>query len=141
MENIIVASTNLVGLIAYPLCETKLERFALLMAMGSSILYHLMENQKHGMSGLSKTLSQPFYHQIFINFDRLSAILCVYVFLSTKILTNPNLLTISVISAIGIICGVLSEIVFRHPYYKNQYIITHCIWHICAFMSVYYIKK
>lgn len=79
MENIILASTNLVAIV--PVLEFYhqgciLQSTAVALAALASILYHLVECHKHGMPGVGVFTSAR-DHMILINIDRACAVFAV----------------------------------------------------------------
>jgi hypothetical protein len=136
LENILVALTNLYGFRAYFYCS-KFEQSVLLSAMISSIIYHLIEHHKHGMPGISFFNSVD-SHIIFLNIDRLYAVICFLTFFEVNMLNDQNLV---ICFGTGLFMMFLSEMIFKTPKYKYAYMITHCMWHFLAFHTIYLLRK
>ena len=144
LENIVVAITNLVGLLGLHLCQTRREYRALLMAVLSSTVYHLVEHHKHGMPGVSNIhllacLSNPIFHQIFLNLDRICAIYCFYVFFRWEALYHPYIV---LELTLGLAMMFMAENVFTGTDVNSRmlYVITHSVWHLTAYLTLIDVK-
>ena len=142
MDNIIVAFTNLAALRPIALCIAQhewIDATLLFCAMFSSIAYHLLENAKHNMTGIPM-LKQ--YELIALNVDRAFAALVIARFVSTRYEKINQRIFLMGVYSLGYMA--LSECqhvidVTRYPMLgeKSYYMITHCMWHICAFYTAY----
>lgn len=138
MENLIVASSNLVGIL--PIISAHEQQnliifYSLYLAMFCSILYHLFETEKHKFPGIfslidpfqSKIIGQRL-HQKLINMDRFFALTAIITVIYYYYQLIDNIIIFH--SLFGISCLIISEI-NKQSYWL--YIITHCLWHIIAF--------
>ena len=137
MENLFIAATNLYGLraIRVALQQKKLSDATILgCAMFGSIVYHLSET-KHGMN----SLILKDYVNITLNIDRLFAgIAAVTFLLKYKKKLNKKIISYG---SVGLGMMMISEcqhvISLSLPIEKQIYLLTHPIWHICAFHTAY----
>ncbi len=106
-------------------------------AFASSVCYHMIERHKHGMRGINIFCDKTSHH-IFLNIDRFFACLLVYVMFDIKYIYHVDIVLTFII---GLLCMGLSEMVFKGSQYQMQYIVTHCLWHIFAFHTVYIALK
>ena len=108
----------------------------------SSVIYHLSET-KHGMN----SICLKDYTMITLNIDRFFALCAVGLFawkykniLNKSIYKNTNK-QIILYSVVGMIAQMLSEcqhiVNLDLSTEKRLYMITHPIWHICAFHTAY----
>ena len=105
------------------------------MAMLFSILYHSIETEKHQFPGLLSWYDLEFskkfggrYHNLFINLDRIAAVLGVY---CVVLHYHQNFDTVAIQGCIiGTISVLISE--YRRKSYWT-YLFTHCLWHVMAF--------
>jgi hypothetical protein len=137
MENLFVAATNLYGLRAIKTGIQKRywkESIMLGCAMYASIIYHLSET-KHNMNSLILTNNTS----VTLNIDRLFAFCSMALILfNLKNKLNKKML---IIGTIGLISMMISESqhVITLPMFieKPLYLVTHSIWHICAFHTAH----
>lgn len=140
MDNIIVSASNLYALfgsIQFYKNGEYINSFLINCAMISSILYHLAESNKHNMTGIY--FLKP-YEKKLLNIDRFFAISSVLIFSIKYWLIIFNNSAIMNIIPIGLFSLILSEFpnyspvtVFPKSTEKIIFIISHCIWHLCAF--------
>lgn len=137
MENLIVAGSNIYALLPIMEAFTKGEIFfcaVLCAAMICSFLYHMIEHHKHDMSGWGSQSIEE--HRVCINLDRLTALtsciigLCICAEPSRFFQENQLL----IFGALFLLF-VSEKLVGR-----TLYIITHSMWHICAFHIAYLLK-
>lgn len=123
--NIIVGYSNFVAL----LFARKINTWVL-FSMFASFIYHLSET-KHGLPGLSELNK---YSSELLNIDRFFAVTSV-IHVFSKLVRNPKRKnTFYFIGIIGVICLLYSEKdYFFAEISKIEYLITHCVWHFCAF--------
>jgi len=141
MENLFVTATNLYSLRAIISAHNNtyyLECGSLTCAGLASIIYHLSET-KHGMN--SVCLKK--YSNITLKFDRFFAVFSMCIFLwKYKQRINKQIIYIG---SVGLIALGLSEsqhiISLPLRVEKILYLITHPIWHICAFHCAYMLVK
>lgn len=142
MDNVIVAFTNLVALRPIAICIEQhewIDAILLFCAMSSSIAYHLLENAKHGMTGIPR-LKQ--YELIALNTDRVFAALVIARFISTRYeKINQRIFLIGMCSLVYMSLSECQNVidVAQYPMMstKGYYMISHCMWHISAFYTAY----
>ena len=144
MENIIVALSNY--RIVYPICLSYSNRdyltLTIIIILGlGSFISHLIENHKHGMSGIGFSIRLSYYLN---RFDVFMCILisCRLVFLyyykyklNIMPIINSKLLMIKFV--FSLLFMIISEYDKYNPKLKYLYIITHCIWHMSIFSTLY----
>jgi hypothetical protein len=135
LENIIIASTNLYGIIAYPYC-TSFEQTILLLAIVTSTIYHVIEKHKQGMTGLP-VFNGLTAHTVFLNIDRMCALITFCTFFDYDHMFEPKII---MCLCTGLFMMYLAEMVYRDPVHKYNYIFTHCAWHILAYHTIYLVK-
>lgn len=139
MENLIVASSNLVAILPLISAAKRSDYLVfggLFSAMFFSSLYHAMETEKHQFPGLFGKGFGKKFHKIFINCDRISAILAIITVLFNY---HQNIDKFAIQqSVIGITYLMISEL---KPNSYWVYILTHCLWHIMAFGVANYLIK
>ncbi|QKF94464.1 hypothetical protein QKU48_gp1006 [Fadolivirus algeromassiliense] len=162
MLNIIVASTNfygIYGVYTYYNNNQYIESFIIFCAIWFSILYHLVEKNKHNMPGIG-IFTDNTSQMYLLNLDRISAI-CASIVTVKQIYINcipiTSLLIIGMIGVVGelvpeIVSGLYSSgkhnslipeyiVTYTNPqkYKINKhiehmiYVIGHCIWHLSMF--------
>lgn len=163
-RNFLVSGSNLIGVIGIFNYYTKgeyLNFIAILFSVTSSIIYHLIEKNKHNMPGIGYFKSN-YWQKKLLNLDRLGAVFAALITMKRIISLWGfiNLNKLIVIGIIGIMGEIIPEIISglynsgRHdsiiPNFivillnpnKNKininlehkiYIIGHCIWHISVF--------
>lgn len=117
-----------------------LSAFAIFFVLMASIISHLVENHKHGMPGIGLSVSMSYY------LNRLDVIGCfivimrlmnvyyrIHFFDLVPIKKNYPLFILALV-----LFGILkiSEYDKYNAKLKNQYIFTHCIWHIGIFYVI-----
>ncbi len=131
MENLAVASSNLVAItpiVAAWYRQEYLVSMALLFAMSMSIMYHLIETEKHQLPGMFGPQVGQRYHNLAINLDRFAALTAISVTLYRfHTLVTLNLIRIGLISLMFLSISELN----KRSYWI--YLVSHCIWHISAF--------
>jgi hypothetical protein len=111
--------------------------------MVASIIYHLAET-KHNLPGI------PFmnkYANQLLNIDRIGAV-DAFIYISSKIYQNPNLLTSKLVSIglVGFVALAYSEkdVIANKLFNEKinishtEFVISHIIWHLCAFKGFSY---
>jgi len=149
MENIFITLTNLYSLRAINIA-LKQKKYSIAVILScvtiSSVIYHLSET-KHGMD----SVCLKDYTMITLNIDRFFALCSIGLFawkykyiLNKSIYKNTNKSTnkqILLYSIVGMIAQMLSEcqhiVNLDLSTEKRLYMITHPIWHICAFHTAY----
>lgn len=139
MENLIVASSNLVAILPIISAYRKSDYITLIclfLAMSASVLYHLMETEKHQFPGIfslikdqksrARSLGRK-WHLFLINLDRLAAITVIIRVVYKYMIFDRFFILYSVV---GLLCLLVSEI--RKDSYWI-YLLSHCLWHIFAF--------
>lgn len=125
--NYMVACSNLV--FGLPVCwyaRTDAQLLVALFMILASVLMHLSET-KHRLPGIYPWNQYTWY---FLQFDRVMALLCSGYVLS-YLLWRPYA-THWTIGLAGLACNVVSELV-----HDSWYVITHCVWHACAYYLLY----
>lgn len=160
--NIIVASSNLIGLIGVLNYYNKgllLECFCIMFSIVSSCIYHLAESIKHNMDGIGYCTNNK-TQKLLLNMDRIGAVLASVITLRIIIYHQILLDQIILISLFGVLGEIIPEIIsglytsgnhesvipksitlYLNPngYKMNQtiehiiYVSCHCIWHIAMF--------
>lgn len=137
-SNIWMSLTNIYGLRAIYnvwLQDEKVNSLIILGAVISSSVYHLVECEKHKMSGIGLNNSKEL-HYITLNIDRFFAVLTFMIMFLKARETKYELIRENMMLEILALSSLfLSEIPFR--YEKPMYMITHTIWHISAYHLVY----
>ena len=143
LQNLIVALSNIPAI--YPIyLASRQKDYLTVAALGfvglASFTSHLVENHKHGMSGIGFS---PKVSYILNRFDVLGCALVAMRFsylyynkygLSLNIVLQNKVLFFSFL--IPFIFLRISEHDKYNPKLKNIYIITHCLWHITIFDSM-----
>lgn len=136
-ENIILGLSNLYGFVpAYIFYRSGRKgdlagSLVLASSVVSSIVFHLIEYDSHGMPGIG-IFQNELSQQVFLNIDRLCAVGAMYYFFNYKTFLNSKWLQLC--SLIGITCLGFSELT---TYYKSF----HCIWHLLVFHIAYLLSK
>ena len=150
MDNFIVAFTNLAALQPIAVCISRCEWIdatLLFCTMFASIVYHLLENAKHNMTGIprgcvSDASKLKQYELIALNADRVFAALVIARFMSTRYKKiDQRIFTLGMCSlgymALSECQNVIDVAQYRVLGEKSYYMITHCMWHISAFYTAY----
>ena len=128
MENIWMSLTNLYALRAiysFYLQDKLAPTLVLTGAMLSSMMYHLIENQKHQMPGIG-IANAPYWNSAYINLDR------YFAFLSALTLFSwPHFKVYQFYCVASFASMTISETLFRQE--KYFYLIFHTIWHLSIF--------
>lgn len=139
MENLIVSLSNLYAvipitrLIAY---EEYFGAFIVSMAMISSTAYHMVETNKHHMTGICR---KYYGEQILLNLDRFFAIIsALYIIVQFPIgLTSGQFIGFAICGSIALgvseIPHYIKQFEMNYPYGMYLYVVSHIIWHITAF--------
>lgn len=134
MENVLVAASNLYAVVPIYVAANRGQPFyagVLCMAMGFSLLYHMIEHHKHGMTGLgSGTLEE---HDVCINLDRFWAVCAVM----TGLWMQQDIYTFLYDHMFPIAVGLQLLFTSERTTNKRVYILTHSLWHIAAFHMAY----
>lgn len=141
MENLIVASSNLVAIAPIMTAwqhQEYLVSISLFFAMLASIIYHLIETEKHQLPGFFGRQIGKKYHHLAINLDRLAAFTAI----SITLYRYHKLITFNLIrlAFIPLHFLLISEF-WKDSYWilalpvesKIPYLVSHCIWHLSAF--------
>jgi len=135
--NLIVGSTNLVGLY-YILCyKTNLHQsLQIIFPMCASILYHLADTN-HGLDGLYP-LNIYSNQLLFVDrfFAIISGITCLYKLAYIKNPTQTNVFTYGLVGLVGLVCLIISErdmVSQGFTVGKYEFLFFHSLWHIIAF--------
>lgn len=127
MENILTASTNIVGFYTAGVCNHrgfKKEASYICLSAILSFLYHSYESRRHNMSGIFK--SPLWVESLLLNLDRMSAILnVVYWQYVHSIFERYTALCVSMLYVL-----LLSEVTHS----KVLYLVLHNLWHISVFL-------
>jgi hypothetical protein len=142
LENILMAASNLYGFRATDATHNIVDRMTITCAMISSIVYHLFEKSKHGMSGVSSQMDD----KVWLDADRVYAVALVarlLIFHGHKI--DRHILAIGAISvtamAISECQNVIDISAIPVGITRAVYMVTHTIWHIGAFHIAYLMVK
>ena len=135
LVNIVVALSNLYGLILF-IGETTLSMKLLSVAMiATSTLMHLSET-KHGLPGV-----KPYnkYSTLFLWLDRIMAIICISV-VTYFIYYNglPSMMVI-ILATIGVIACFISEVILTNQW--GLFVVYHITWHIAAYTTMFCVTK
>lgn len=139
--NLVVAASNIPCVL--PLYTSYVENDYLTFAVIAfvaffSIISHLVENHKHGMTGMSFIKVSESTSYILNRFDVVGCVLVVTRF-GWLLLNNCSIATLSeypTFILLLIISFALNQISEYDKYNKNlktMYVITHCLWHISIF--------
>lgn len=122
--NIIIATSNLIGIIPIVKSDNDIERILILSVMCISFFTHISD-RTHGLPGfiLGK------YSTDLLTMDRIITCISVLYFLFEYNLTLRILPHI----IIGFTALFLSETMFN---FKYSFAVSHSIWHFCAFLGV-----
>jgi hypothetical protein len=138
MENIFVAASNLYALRAIDAARKK-KKYLTVTILGcatiGSIVYHLSET-KHSM----KSLCFKDHTSITLNLDRFFAVYSVGYFISRyqKKIRDKKVIFFSLLGFIAMLLSESQHVITIPPMMeKKLYLITHPIWHICAFHTAY----
>ncbi|AGF84914.1 hypothetical protein QJ854_gp868 [Moumouvirus goulette] len=144
LANIIVGISNLPAYYAIKLSYINhdyLTCSSLMFVATASVISHIVENHKHGMSGVgfSKTTSY-----ILNRFDVLGCALNIarfgYLYYSKYgmnfdiFMRNKSYIYFFLVSFLLLR---ISEYDKYNPELKNIYVVTHCLWHISIFTFIY----
>nr|AEX62301.1 hypothetical protein mv_L96 [Moumouvirus Monve] len=144
LANIIVGLSNLPAYYAIKLSFDNgdyLTSAALLFVAKASFISHLVENHKHGMTGVgfSKKISY-----VLNRFDVMGCILNImrfsYLYYSKYGMSYDILFDNKSYIYFGLITFLflrISEYDKYNPKLKNIYIVTHCLWHVSIFTFIY----
>nr|QYA18289.1 hypothetical protein KOM_12_19 [Clandestinovirus] len=129
LTNLIVSSSNLLGLPALLACKNNSDRGMVAFTMIASILMHLSET-KHALPGI-----HPFnlYAWHFLQLDRIMAVAAMYYFCSHLQHVSTYLI---IIAFIGLLSMYLSEKIENGTVWFATF---HCIWHLVAYHLMYLI--
>ncbi|AKI80017.1 hypothetical protein QJ850_gp682 [Acanthamoeba polyphaga mimivirus] len=148
MENLIVAISNFPALfpIGLSLLKKDFITFGIITFVSTaSFISHLIENHKHGMSGIGFSQRTSY---VWNRLDVLGCVLSIARFsylyynihgLSVVSIVNNKWLFAMIIPAFILLR--VSEYDKYNPNLKTRYIITHCMWHVCIFNLMYYFLK
>lgn len=129
--HIILASSNVFAVFPFMRAGNLLMKVLVTMPVMCSVAMHITET-KHGLDP-GPTLRQ--WSTTMLNIDRISAIgsSCIFGLLW---LSKPTIAPV-IIFIVGGMCSMIGELT------KNQmlYTILHMIWHISAYMTMYYIME
>lgn len=144
MENIILFLSNLYGLRAvYSFLSQSayIPSGFLLGAIVASSQYHLIENIKHPLTGITKFLKIEisesnlfFLNKITLNIDRFFAIGSILVIFEYSKCFEDNIILFALVASI---CGMISETLPKKVKYNKIFVLLHSIWHILAFHIAY----
>ncbi len=143
MENIVVAFSNIVAL--FPIMTTikhndYLTTLSLIFVFLMSLLSHLIENHKHGMPGVGfSTTASYFMNRLDVLGCFIVIIRMLYIFYQVhqfRLVIIYQNVTLFLCAAIIFAILQISEFDKYNSKLRNQYIITHCIWHIGIFYII-----
>lgn len=129
MENVIVSVSNIAAL--YPLGmaadKSLLDPFLVLFAALGSFVYHIFESHKHDMNGFGSSESVS---KALLNVDRFFAVLLV-----TRVLYTRWKRVVHLHRAV--LLSLLFLFISEFPYFESKllYVVTHCAWHVLAFVT------
>ena len=158
--NFVLAATNLTAIPSILLSFVQGEyicSLSLLLAMVTSVAYHLIETKKHDMPGAFREYRSWKYHFYFINADRIGVITTICIHIPHIIQYGDSGIIIWCLAAL-IILGFSESLEFLRQrkkkdfeYFdlesqtrliyemglKRAYILSHGTWHIMAFIIAF----
>jgi hypothetical protein len=150
MENAIVAASNcyaLRALLAWP--SFSMGHLLTSFAMAASLMYHLVERHKHNMPGLVGDGS-VIEHNVYLNLDRVAALALAIHLINT--VTSEAFECLAPFAALSLTLCAASELSHWWPSLligrgigikteRRWYVVTHSLWHLCAFHLVYLVAR
>ena len=144
--NIIVAITNFTCIFPIYISiknKDNITVFALIFVSFFSIISHLLENHKHGMTGIFDTSKEISY--ILNRLDVLGSIIIILRLAKlyyNKYNISANIIKSNSVKFILMLLPILFNIISEYDKYNIKlrlfYVITHSIWHLYVFSSIYY---
>jgi len=128
LPNLILSFTNINAIFAiynYYYCQKYIQMLSITSIMIISIFYHLIEHHKHNMPGIG-ILNSKFYHNIFLNLDRLFSVIAIITCYDPIIFSLDYILFI----IIALISMFIAENIAKTV---PVYVLTHSIWHLSVF--------
>ncbi len=142
MENVIVASSNVFGILPVITCFKHVDFLTgsvIGLTVGASTISHLVECHKHCMNGIgySREVSS-YWNRLDVFFAHASAIRIGYLMFKkgNKI---PSYILIMLLGSLGL--NLISEYDKYNCDIKTRYIILHSLWHISIFNIINGILK
>jgi len=145
MENLIVSLSNLYAVIPITRLiahEKYFGAFIVSMAMISSTAYHMVETDKHHMTGMGRNCGKLIRfpsERVWLNLDRFFAIIStLYIIVQFPIgLTSGQFIGFAICGSIALgvseIPHYVKQFEMNYPYGMHLYVVSHIIWHITAF--------
>lgn len=108
--------------------------FSFLVFVSSmSFFSHLIENHKHGMSGIGFSQQTSYF------FNRMDVLGC-FLFIGRLLFLDLNLdFNIIFMSVIAILILFISEYDKYNPELQISYLVSHSVWHIMIYNIIYYV--
>src|SRR5437868_14932515 len=142
MQNVVTTITNLTCLLPLYLCyinKDYMTLYLITIVSIASLLMHVMENHHHGMPGLLNVSKQTswMFNQIDISCALVTAAWLLYLYYN-----KYGLSIVRQTEVMWLLSPFLFLLLSNYDKYnaawRTWYIITHSIWHITVFLSIYY---